>query len=359
MTSHLYGGIPAKWQVTLTVQDMAGLTDTTIQLVLFETVPRLTFQPSDPGIGQQVIFNASTSISYNATNPIKEYDWNFGDGTSSTGVWPTHTYSTAATYRVVLTLLTSYGNPSASKTLKVGTSLVYSVITDEDSYAPGDTVHAKLNAANQGTQPATFVFIDACSGFQFQITNSTGNLVFTNVPPPFAPCAQVVTIITIQPGQTLTVATLDWKQVNMQGQQVPSGSYTITGVIHYESPYQTIPVASKSITIRTADFHLTINPPSTSIPKGSSTVLTITATAQNGFAGTVDLSATIQPTTKHSPTLSPIVSITLTSTNPSGTTTLTISTTRSTNAGTYTITVTGTSGTTSHSIAAIILITTK
>jgi len=40
MTSHLYGGALAKWQVTLTVQDSAGLKDTTSQLVLFETVPR-------------------------------------------------------------------------------------------------------------------------------------------------------------------------------------------------------------------------------------------------------------------------------------------------------------------------------
>jgi len=175
MTSHLYGGVPAKWQVTLTVQDTVGLTDTTSQLVLFETVPHYTFHPPNPNIGQTVFFNTSSSISYNSTNPIKEYDWNFGDGTSGTGVLATHPYSTAATYRVALTLLTPYGNPSASKTLTVGESptVVYSLITDKDSYTPSDTVHAKLNATNKGTQPATFTFTDACSGFQFEITDST------------------------------------------------------------------------------------------------------------------------------------------------------------------------------------------
>src|SRR5438309_471300 len=294
MTTHLYGGAPAKWQVTLTVQDSAGLTDTASQLVLFETVPRYTFQPMNPVVGQQVTFNASDSISYNSTNPIKGYDWSFGDGTSGTGAIITHSYSAESSYRIVLTLLTSYGNPSVSKTLTVGQSrpnVVYSVITDKDTYVPSDTVHGKLNATNKGTQPATFTFRDACSGFQFQITDSTGNLVYTNVPPPFAPCAQVITTFTIQPGQTMTVA-------------------------------------SKTITIQAPDFQLTVNPASVVVAKGSSAILTITVTAVNGFTGTINLSGTIQVANRHPPTLSPINSVTLTAANPTATTSLTISTSR-------------------------------
>ena len=362
MTTHLYGGAPAKWQVTLTVQDSAGLTDTTSQLVLFETVPRYTFQPTNPVVGQQVTFNASDSISYNSTNPIKEYDWSFGDGTSGTGAIITHSYSAESSYRIVLTLLTSYGNPSVSKTLTVGQSnsnVVYSVITDKYTYVPSDTVRARLNATNQGTQPATFTFTDACSGFQFQITDSTGSLVYTNVPPPFAPCAQVITVITIQPGQTLTVGVLDWKQVNQQGQPVPPGSYTITGVIHYESPYQTTHVASKTITIQAPDFQLAVSPASVVMAKGSTTTLTITVTAISGFTGTINLSATTQPANKHPPVLSPINSVTLTAANPTGTTSLTITSTRATNSGTYTVTITGTSGTTSHTITATVAVTSK
>src|SRR2546422_235958 len=361
-TSHVYGGIPAKWQVSLTVQDSAGLMDTTSQLVLFKTVPRYAFHPTNPIAGQQISFNASNSISYNSTNPIKEYDWSFGDGTSGTGVTVTHSYSTDASYRVVLTLLTAYGDPTVSKTITVGPSkpnVVYTVITDRDTYVPSDIVHIKLNATNQGSQPATFTFNDACSGFQFQITDATGTIVFTNVPPPFAPCAAVITVITIQPGQTLTVGVLDWRQVNQQGQPVPSGSYTIIGVLHYESPSQTTPVASKTITIQAADFQLTVNPASVVIAKGSTTTLTITASAVNGFTGTVSFSPTIQPANKHPPTLSPINGVTLTAANPSGSTSLTITTTRSTNSGTYTITITGTSGATSHTDTAAVTVTSK
>ncbi|HEX9429277.1 MAG TPA: PKD domain-containing protein [Candidatus Bathyarchaeia archaeon] len=360
--THLYGGSTNQWIVALKIQDSAGQTDTTSQLVLFYAVPRFTFQPTNPGAGASVVFNASTSISYDSTNPIKGYEWSFGDGTIGSGVIVKHSYSAQGSYRILLTLITSSGNPSSSKTLTVGPAtpvITYSVITDKDSYVLGETVHAKLNATNHGTQPIIFNFTDSCSGFQFEIYDSTGSLVFTNVPPPFAPCAQVFTTITIQPGQTVTVASLDWKQVNMQGKQVPSGPYTITGVLHYESPYQTTRLASKNINILSPDFQLTANPASLSISKTSSGVFTITVSSLNGFTGTVNLSATILPLVKHPPTLSPIVSVTLTSANPTGTTTLTVSTNRSTNAGTYTVTITGTSGTTTHSISATVTATNK
>jgi len=360
--AHLYGGSPNQWIVTLKIQDSVGQTDTTSQLVLFYAVPRFTFQPTNPGAGGSVGFNASTSISYDSTNPIKGYEWSFGDGTSGSGLVVKHSYSAQGSYRILLALVTSSGNPSASKTLTLGPAtpmITYSVITDKDSHNLGETVHIKLNATNQGTQSATFNFTDSCSGFQFEIYDSTGSLVFTNVPPPFAPCAQVFTTITIQPGQTVTVASLDWKQVNMQGKQVPSGAYTITGVLHYESPYQTTRLASKTINIISPDFQLTVNPASHSISKGSSGIFTITVASMNGFTGTVNLSATILPLVKHPSTPSPIASVTLTSANPIGTTTLTVSTNRSTNAGTYTITITGSGGTTTHSISATVTVTNK
>src|SRR5438876_10216810 len=107
MTTHLYGGSPAKWQVTLEVQDSGGLTDTTSQLVLFETVPRYSFQPTNPVVGQQVTSNALDSRSYNSANPVRDFDWSFGDGTSGTGVTVTHSYSTEARYKILITILQS------------------------------------------------------------------------------------------------------------------------------------------------------------------------------------------------------------------------------------------------------------
>ncbi len=113
---HDYFGNPGKWQVTLTVTDHQGRSDTVSQLVIFEALPTLTIQPSAP-IERSFIFNATGSRSYNPTNPIKGYSWTFGDGTNATGVVVKHTYAVPGIYRVTLTLLTTNGNPQASKTV--------------------------------------------------------------------------------------------------------------------------------------------------------------------------------------------------------------------------------------------------
>ncbi len=113
---HDYFGFPSKWQVTLTVTDHTGTSDTVSQLVMFEVLPTFTVLPAAP-IDRSFIFNATGSGSYNPTNPIKGYFWTFGDGTNSTGVVVKHTYAIPGIYRVTLTLLTPNGNPQASKTV--------------------------------------------------------------------------------------------------------------------------------------------------------------------------------------------------------------------------------------------------
>ncbi len=113
---HDYFGFPGKWQVTLTVTDHLGRSDTVSQLVMFEVLPAFTIQPAAP-IDRSFVFNATGSRSYNPTNPIKGYFWTFSDGTNATGVVVKHTYAVPGIYRVTLTALTPNGNPQASKTV--------------------------------------------------------------------------------------------------------------------------------------------------------------------------------------------------------------------------------------------------
>lgn len=117
--NHDYFGIPGHWPVTLTVKDANGLSDTITHQVLFYVYPQFNFKPLKTFAGLPVSFNASTSIVYQSNNTITGYDWNFGDGTTGSGVVVSHSYSAPGIYRVILELRTFSGDASISKTILV------------------------------------------------------------------------------------------------------------------------------------------------------------------------------------------------------------------------------------------------
>lgn len=83
--------------------------------------------PVNPVVGEPVIFNAD-KVQAAAGHRIVDYSWNFGDGTTGTGFLTTHTFTTANTYTIVLsvrddadaklvipkTLTVGTGNPTAA-----------------------------------------------------------------------------------------------------------------------------------------------------------------------------------------------------------------------------------------------------
>jgi hypothetical protein len=91
------------------------------------------------------------------------------------------------------------------------------------------------------------------------------------------------------------------------------------------------------------DFSLSVSPASQSVVRGRAAGYTVTVSPDNGFTGSVALSATGLPTGA-SASFSP---------NPATTSsTLTVQTSRSTPVGGYTLTITGTSGSLTHSTSA-------
>ena len=82
--------------------------------------PAFTFTPLQPLDNEPVLFDASTS-SAPANNPIAQYRWDFGDGSTGTGLTVSHPFRTAGTFTVTLTVVDGVGRSrSASQTVVVG-----------------------------------------------------------------------------------------------------------------------------------------------------------------------------------------------------------------------------------------------
>jgi hypothetical protein len=102
------------YTVTATATDVANFTATTsVAVTVTEqiTVP-VTIQPT-VSLGSRVVtFNASAvSPNQTVTGPVRIYEWNFGDGssTTTTGITTSHRYSAAGTYIVRVRVVTTNG----------------------------------------------------------------------------------------------------------------------------------------------------------------------------------------------------------------------------------------------------------
>lgn len=85
--------------------------DTNSLIALFMYNPKFLF------IDQQICFDAT--ISYDSSNNISSYEWDFGDGNISSGCKATHTYITEGEYNVTLKITNDTTSDTWSQTLAV------------------------------------------------------------------------------------------------------------------------------------------------------------------------------------------------------------------------------------------------
>jgi hypothetical protein len=117
-----------------------------------------------------------------------------------------------------------------------------------------------------------------------------------------------------------------------------------------------VPENVQTATFTTGDYSMTANPTVLSIHRSSQTTSMITLTS-NGFGGTVTLSASISPSTGHSPSTALSASSVTLASGGTGSTVLTVSTAKNTGFGSYTVTITGTSGAITHSVIVSVTVT--
>jgi PKD repeat protein len=110
--------------VTLRVTDSRGATASKTQSVVVQapTPPTVQFRisPTPAPVGVSVFFNASESQAI-PPRTITSYSWDFGDGSTGTGVTQAHTYTGAGIYTVVLEVKDDAGASNRStQNLTVG-----------------------------------------------------------------------------------------------------------------------------------------------------------------------------------------------------------------------------------------------
>ena len=108
VATHAYAN-PGVFSVNLSVIDNQALSSSATHQVTVNARPHAAFQfaPTTVYVGISVTFDASTSTDPDGS--IASYAWNFGDGSSGTGVQASHVFAAKGTFGIRLTVVDSDG----------------------------------------------------------------------------------------------------------------------------------------------------------------------------------------------------------------------------------------------------------
>jgi PKD repeat protein len=130
--SHTYGAA-GTYLVTLTVTDNRGGTSTASRLVTVAIpVPNVPPTASFTRATDSLALAVDASASDDSDGVVRTFAWNFGDGATGTGRTAAHTYATAGTYRVTLTVTDDDGaTGTTAQDVPVTAPLVPVVVADD------------------------------------------------------------------------------------------------------------------------------------------------------------------------------------------------------------------------------------
>ncbi|WP_284549728.1 PKD domain-containing protein [Aestuariimicrobium sp. T2.26MG-19.2B] len=148
-TSHTYT-TAGTYQVKLTVTDNAGASNSitkavTVTAPAVNQPPTAAFTSTTDALKATLDGSTSTDPDGNAT--IASYAWDFGDTTTGTGITTSHTYTTAGTYQVKLTVT---DNAGATDSITKAVTVTAPAVTTLASDAFGRTVTGGWGSADVG-----------------------------------------------------------------------------------------------------------------------------------------------------------------------------------------------------------------
>lgn len=186
-TTHTYA-LGGSYAVTLTVTDSRGLAASTTQQVTIQTVsaPSVDFEwsPLDPAPNQIIYFNASKSTPAPGRT-ITSYSWEWGDGTSNSGEYPKHSYATAATYVITLSVTDDVGHVGVlSQEIEIASTAsspspptaAFTVSPSTFVHGPAATVsvNASASTAATGSTIVKYTWDFGLGGAAVETTSPTG-----------------------------------------------------------------------------------------------------------------------------------------------------------------------------------------
>ena len=153
------------YTVVLTVTDIDGSTDSATSTVTVSapSVPPANQPPvasftANPSSGEvQLTVSLDATASYDPDGTFLSYYWNYGDGTTGSGLTASHTYTIANTYTVTLTVTDNDGSTdSATSTITVSAPSVppvdqpptASIVNPVDSSTVSGTVTITVDASD-------------------------------------------------------------------------------------------------------------------------------------------------------------------------------------------------------------------
>lgn len=148
------------YAVTLTVRNNAGQSASMTRAVSVAATSPLvaasfTFSPTNPGINQEVFFDAEASRPQNAT-----FSWNFGDGSTGVGITTSHRFTQAGTRTVTLTVTNDVGQTATTTrtiTVSATSNQVFASFVFSPT-APGINQEIFFDAAASRPQTGTFTW---------------------------------------------------------------------------------------------------------------------------------------------------------------------------------------------------------